>query len=131
MLDEQEQKIWDEIERNYQEEPRGAVGGRAGTWSPAPSGRGDLPVPIVGGVWASVFLVIFGLAPAAAAVGAATGLIWLLWRFLPHLGGDAVGSDEDVEDRTFVAHQGPVLRWHRPVRRVPDEDCPTRRVSQD
>jgi hypothetical protein len=86
MLSEHEQSVWDEIERHYRSRPD--------------RGRGDVPAPVIGGLWGAVLLVLLGVPAAGLAVGAATGLIWLLWRLLPRLGGaDAAGATGDVDDR--------------------------------
>jgi Protein of unknown function (DUF3040) len=84
MLSEREQRLWDEIERNY----------RAGDDDGARSGsRTELPATIVGGAWGTVLLVLFGVPWAGVAVGSATALIWLLWRFLPQLPDRTAGAE--------------------------------------
>ena len=95
MLNEHEQRLWDEIERNY----------RAG--ADGDGERKDLPAPIIGGAWAAVMLVVFGVPAAGAAIAGATALIWLLWRFLPQL--EAGPADEPVTapSRTRL----PAIRW--------------------
>jgi hypothetical protein len=54
----------------------------------------DLPAVVIGGGWGAVLLLLFGVPLAALAVGAAAGLIWLLWRFVPQVGG--VPEQEDA-----------------------------------
>ena len=76
MLNEHEQRRWDEIERHYRAET-----GREGRRRD----RMDLPAPIIGGAWGAVLLVVFGVPAAGAAIAVVTGLMWVLWRFLPHL----------------------------------------------
>jgi hypothetical protein len=78
VLSEHERMIWDEIERNYQAEADEAARGRLGLWTGAGrSGpRGDLPAVVVGGGWAAVLLVLFGV-PSA---GAADQQLALHWR---------------------------------------------------
>jgi hypothetical protein len=86
VLNEQEQRIWDDVQRFWAEEveepPRAAP--------PAPSHRNrasrdpaDLPAAVVAGAWITVMLVLFGAAVAGLAVGVATALGWALWRSWP------------------------------------------------
>jgi hypothetical protein len=63
-LSEEEQRFWDETVRDHQ-----AEAGEA------------LPAVVVGGSWGAVLLVLFGVPMAGLAIGAATGVAWLLWRF--------------------------------------------------
>ena len=86
MLSEEELRIWDQIERDYWAEAD----------APAPM---DMPAVVVGGGWAAVLLVLFGVPSAGIAVGAAAGLIWLLWRFFPQVDGDSVAEDLAEEPR--------------------------------
>ena len=74
MLSRSEQEIWDEIVRADPQRRR-------------PGTRADLPAAVIGGGWSAVLLVLFGVPAAGVAVGAATGLVWLLWRVLPRLTG--------------------------------------------
>jgi hypothetical protein len=74
VLSEREEWIWDEI-----------VGSQPGRRRPGP--RRELPAVVIGGGWGAVLLLLFGVPMAALAVGAATGLIWLVWRFLPQVAG--------------------------------------------
>jgi hypothetical protein len=89
MLSESEQRLWDEIEHNYRAEDDGT------------SAR--LPATIIGGAWGTVLLVLFGVTWAGVAVGTATVLAWLLWRFLP--------QQPDAEERTDAADESPPLTW--------------------
>jgi hypothetical protein len=43
----------------------------------------ELPAPIIGGIWAAIFLTMFGVFGVAATVGAVTLVLWLVWHFLP------------------------------------------------
>jgi len=81
-----------------------AAGGPAGRWTSARrSGPPDeLPAVVVGGSWGAVLLILFGVPWAGVAVGVATALIWLLWRFLPQVvptGTPAGGSSPDDSGR--------------------------------
>ncbi|WP_448624964.1 hypothetical protein [Geodermatophilus sp. URMC 64] len=86
MLSEHERQTWDRIERRCgpeTEEAAGAcVAARPEKWRRR---RGDLPSVVVGGGWGAVLLVLFGVPMAGVAVGAAAGLMWLLWRFFPQV----------------------------------------------
>jgi hypothetical protein len=125
VLSEHEQMSWDEIEHKYRAEAGEATRGRLWLWTgTGRSGRrADLPAVVVGGGWSTVLLVLFGVPMAGVAVGAATGLIWLLWRFLPQLDdagtADAERITENVDDRTGAADQRLALPCHRPLRRLP------------
>jgi len=59
-----EQRIWDETVHGHEAEAREA-----------------LPAVVVGGSWGAVLLVLFGVPMAGLAIGAATGVAWLVWRF--------------------------------------------------
>jgi Protein of unknown function (DUF3040) len=91
VLSSHEQRIWDDIERFYAaevEEP--VLPGRRPTHRRRLDGRGvdDLPAAVVAGVWSTILLIIFGALVAGFAVGAATALGWLLWRYWPLLRGE-------------------------------------------
>jgi hypothetical protein len=90
VLSEREERIWDEI-----------VGSRSGRR--CPGRRRDLPAVIIGGGWGAVLLLLFGVPMAALAVGAATGLIWLVWRFLPQVAGLSEQEDAAPGDRSGTA----------------------------
>jgi hypothetical protein len=62
-LSEDEQRLWDETVRDHEAEARDA-----------------LPPVVVGGSWGAVLLVLFGVPMAGLAIGAATGVAWLVWR---------------------------------------------------
>jgi hypothetical protein len=74
VLSAREERIWHEI-----------VGSQPGRRRPCP--WRDLSAVVIGGGWGGVLLLLFGVPMAALAVGAATGLIWLVWRFLPQVAG--------------------------------------------
>ena len=122
MLSEHEQKIWDEIERNYQAEADEPARGRFRTWPGARrSGwRADLPAVVIGGGWSAVLLVLFGVPSAGVAVAAAAGLIWLLWHFFPQLDGAGTAEvepiTETVDDR--IGDDQLALPWRQPLWRL-------------
>jgi len=100
MLDEKEQRLWDEIERNYHARHHG--GGR------------ELPAPIIGGIWAAVFLTMFGAFVVAVTVGAVTLVMWLLWRFLPQIDAPPAGPDpSDPDAARGPVEEQPALLWHQ------------------
>jgi hypothetical protein len=80
VLSEREQEIWEEIV------------GYHGT-----EHREMLPAVVVGGCWGAVLLLLFGVPSAALAVGAATALIWLVWRFVPQQSRTEVGDEQVAE----------------------------------
>jgi hypothetical protein len=103
MLNEHEQRLWDEIERTYRAEEAASRRDRT-----------ELPAPIIGGAWAAVMLVVFGVPAAGAAIAVATGLIWLMWRFLPQLGAgtaDEVGAPADRPETLSASPRPPAVRW--------------------
>jgi hypothetical protein len=85
VLSSHEQQIWDDIERLYAAEAE----------EPAlPSSRptqqrrdsrdpDDLPMAAVAGARIAVVLILLGVVAGGLAVGAATALGWLLWRYWP------------------------------------------------
>lgn len=83
VLSAHEQQTWEEFERLYDldgvEPPRldPAIGERGDGGIP---GVDDMPVVVVAGSWAAIFLVLFGLVPAVLAVGGVTALMWAFWR---------------------------------------------------
>ena len=87
MLDGSQERTWTEIERSWATEVDGPAPDRrvGDVQAGDPDGRGRLPAVVVGGGWGAVLLVLFGVPRAGLAVGAAVGLLWLLWRFLPQL----------------------------------------------
>jgi hypothetical protein len=97
VLSEEELRIWDQIERDYWAEADAPPRDRRWTWRrPRHSeGRVDVPAVVVGGGWAAVLLVLFGVPSGGVAVGAAAALIWLLWRFFPQVDGDSAAEDPE------------------------------------
>jgi hypothetical protein len=101
VLDASRERTWTEIERSWatgadEPAPERRVGDlQAG----APDGRDRLPAVVVGGGWGAVLLVLFGVPRAGLAVGAAVGLLWLLWRFLPQLERAGI-ADPGLSTRT-------------------------------
>jgi hypothetical protein len=90
VLSSYEQQIWDDMERCYAadiDEP--ALPELRPPHRPGLEGRGvdDLPVAVVSGIWGSILLILFGLVLAGLAVGAATAVAALLWRYWPLLRG--------------------------------------------
>jgi hypothetical protein len=86
LISSQERRIWQEIERRYaaeMEEPA-LPELRPPHWRRL-EGRGadDLPAAVVSGVWVSIVLILCGFVLAGLAVGAATTLAALLWRYWP------------------------------------------------
>ena len=80
MLSEREQMIWDELVRDHSAEF-----------------RPPLPVTVVGGAWGAVLLMVFGVPHGALLVGAATFLIWVVWRFAPQQPAAAAEDHPAVE----------------------------------
>ena len=128
MLSEHEQTIWDEIERIYGAEA-GEVA-RACTADAASKQRPrrleDMPAVFIAGSFISFLLVILGAPVAGLAVGAATGLGLLLWRFWPQLGGASGAGAERItetpEDRTGAADQRSAQPRDRLLRRLPEAE---------
>jgi hypothetical protein len=90
VISSQERRIWQEIERAYAaqlDEPVLPV--LRPPHQPRPAGRGvdDLPAAVVAGIWVSILLILVGFVAAGLAVGAATTLGALLWRYRPLLRG--------------------------------------------
>ena len=89
MLNTQEQRIWDDIERCYAAEAEEPVMPAAEPTRSRLADRGvdDLPAAVVTGIWISIFLILFGVGAAGLAVAAATTAGALLWRYWPLLRG--------------------------------------------
>jgi hypothetical protein len=95
VLSEREERIWDDIVRDH------------------PAGfREPLPAAVVGGGWGAVLLLLFGVPHGALVVGAATFLVWVVWRFAPQQ-PPAVAADHRAADQQS-ADSGA-----RPVRHAP------------
>ena len=100
MLIEEEQRLWDEIERDHRARHHG--------------GRRDLPALVIGGIWAAIFLVLFDVFAAAVSVAAVTAVLWLMWRFLPRFDPQRTRPDaSDDEARVVVDEQAAPLQ-HQP-----------------
>ncbi len=96
MLDEQEQQVWDDVQRFWAEtaeeqpaERRAAAYMRAR----ARRKRGDAPAWVVAGAWIAIFLVLFGGVVAGLALGAVTMAGWALWRYWPELTEQSAPSE--------------------------------------
>jgi uncharacterized membrane protein len=84
VLSEREREIWTEIEDIYRDEA--AEVARAlerEAKQREPRRLEDAPAALVAGFWISFLLVLFGAPVAGLALGAATGLLLLLWRYRP------------------------------------------------
>lgn len=92
MLNDQEQRVWDDVRRYWTEtaEPP-AADRRAAAYMRAHALRaqGDAPGWVAAGAWFAIFLVLFGATVAGLALGAATVLGWAVWRYWPELTGQA------------------------------------------
>ena len=92
MLSDQEQRIWNDVQRYWTEtaEPPAAER-RAAAYMRARALRaqGDAPGWVAAGAWIAIFLVLFGATVAGLALGAATVAGWALWRYWPELTGQA------------------------------------------
>jgi hypothetical protein len=110
VLSEHEQRLWDGIVRDNETEA-----------------DEELPAGVIGGGWSAVTLVLFGMPEAGVILGAATGLVWLLWRFLarpncsraaeerPARPGDRTPSGAGTASPTLTRRG--TRTWQRPVRR--------------
>jgi hypothetical protein len=88
VLNDHEQRVWDDVQRFWAEtaeEP--AADRRAAAFMRARARReqGDAPPWVVGGAWIAIFLVLFGAVVAGLALGAAAMAGWALWRYWPEL----------------------------------------------
>jgi hypothetical protein len=85
MLNDHEQRVWNDIERFWAEDavepPRSVPVAR-----PAPRNLADLPPLVVAGVSIVIILVLFGAPVVGVAVGVAAALGWSLWHYWPRLG---------------------------------------------
>jgi len=90
LISSHERRIWQEIERR---DAAGTEEVALPRLRPRPPhrlerrGADDLPAAIVSGVWASIVLVLLGFVLPGLAVGAATTLAAVLWRYWPALRG--------------------------------------------
>jgi hypothetical protein len=88
VLNTHEQRIWDDVERYYAietEEPALPAARLAIRRRLEDRGVDDLPTTVVAGIWITIFLILFGVMSAALAVGTATTVGALLWRYWPLL----------------------------------------------
>jgi hypothetical protein len=111
VLSDHEQKVWDDIERFYAveaEEPAGA-----GPQPPGPRKRdsrelNDIPAAVAAGGYITFMLILFGAPVAGLAVGTATALGWLLWRYWPQLSTEDAASalpvTGEVSTQSGAAH---------------------------
>lgn len=77
MLSRQEQQIWDDVLRSWDEE----VEEPPGAGRPVPARDPDhLPAPVVGGAWVTIMLILFGAAAVGLVVAGVTAVGWALWR---------------------------------------------------
>ncbi|WP_222270108.1 DUF3040 domain-containing protein [Modestobacter marinus] len=109
MLSTHEQRIWDDVERNYAieiEEPVLPAARLANRRRLVDRGVDDLPTAVVAGIWISIFLILFGAMSAALAVGAATTAGALLWRYWPLL-RDETAAQGPVPVRPSSTGRGP------------------------
>jgi hypothetical protein len=103
VLSRQEQQIWDDVQRFWDEdaeEPPQAA--RPARWHHRrpPRDLADLPAAVVAGIWTTILLAFVGAPVAGMAVGVATALAWALWQWWPELirqGAQQTRPDVDVE----------------------------------
>jgi hypothetical protein len=92
VLNDQEQRVWDDVQRFWAETAEEtAAERRAAAYMRARARRaqGDAPGWVAASAWIAIFLVLFGATVAGLALGAATVLGWALWRYWPELTGQA------------------------------------------
>jgi len=84
-----EQRTWDDIERSYAETEEPTRPDVRPSHRHVLDGRGvdDLPGTVVAGIRAGILLILCGFVGAGLAVGAATTVAGLLWRYWPLLRG--------------------------------------------
>jgi hypothetical protein len=88
VLNRQEQRIWDDVQRFWTaevEEPARAAPPTPSHSTRASRDPADLPTAVVAGAWITIMLVLFGAPAAGLAVSVATALGWVLWRSWPQL----------------------------------------------
>lgn len=84
MLSSHERQSWEDIRRQLEADPAEPVRlGRTRSFERTGDlpGVDDLPAAVVGGLWTTIFLVLFGAVAAGLAVGALTVLGWMAWRW--------------------------------------------------
>jgi hypothetical protein len=86
VLSDHEQRVWHEIERRYSAEA--AELDRVDRQPVRRRSRGSegISAVAVGGICIAIMFALVGAPVAGLAVGGATALGWLLWRFWPQLG---------------------------------------------
>jgi hypothetical protein len=90
MLSDQEQQAWDDIQRCWADEaqePRHARQAAAVLRQPPPRDLDEAPLMMIGGIWAALFLALFGATVTGLVVAAAAALGLVLWRYWPLLSG--------------------------------------------
>ena len=88
MLSDQEQRVWADMERHWSETAEEPVAVRRAVASMqrgARRERGESPGWVAGGVWISIFLILFGAVAAGLALAAVAGIGWALWPYWPEL----------------------------------------------
>ncbi|WP_448639606.1 hypothetical protein [Geodermatophilus sp. URMC 63] len=91
VLGDQEQRVWDDVVRSWAEDaeepaPAGrAADGLPGPAPPEPAPRDldDAPLPLVGGFWIAIALVLLGAPVAGVVLAAASALALAAWRHRP------------------------------------------------
>jgi hypothetical protein len=74
VLNDQEQRVWDDVQRFWAEEAEEPPLPAPSRANGASRDEADLPVAVVAGAWIMITLVLFGAMTAGLAVGLATGL---------------------------------------------------------
>jgi len=96
VLNDREQRIWDDVQRFWAEtaeEPAAERRAAASTRARARRARADAPGWVAAGAWTAIFLVLFGAVVAGLALGSAAMLGWALWRSWPELTGQRTRTD--------------------------------------
>ena len=83
MISSHERRIWQEIERHDAAGIEEVAPGPRPPHRPERHAADDLPAAVVSGIWASIVLVLLGFVLAGLAVGAATTVAAVLWRYWP------------------------------------------------
>jgi hypothetical protein len=109
MLDNDERRAWEDIQRRFGEEGRSPD--RTVRWSRATEPRGMLATAVAGGSLA-VVLVVLGAPLLGLAIAVATVPRWLLWRYRSPLdGGDRPSAPAADRDAPLGTATGRPLRW--------------------
>jgi hypothetical protein len=101
VLSSQEERVWDEIQRNWDVEVQEPPRLTPGRGKRAPNGHDDVPMAVAVGARIVILLLLFGAVPAAVAVATATAVGWVLWRNRAEPSGSAepVPSPTSGNDR--------------------------------